>query len=995
MSALLALVLVTTLSGAARAEAPNCADGGTCALGDVGPDGGKIIAINPDLQNDPSWTYLQLSPAGWSGGQEDPWGWMASDIPDFNGEQTDNLTGSALGDGVTNTNQLLSLEDSAGLDGNAAKIAREYGAGWSLPSTDEMLAARKVLWEPTTSGTSDGLNAFYSTSSITSSGQMTFYAEVFCWDEYPNISQGLSASMTQGDALPVRPVRLIGQQIQLDPNYGSEASITKTVVVGDVLASPARRGYSFDGWFDAPSGGNLVGQAGDQVPNLSHIYAQWSAVPPLVITFNGNPASVTPPSRNVVFGDSMTLPAAPTRTGYRFAGWWDAKKDGSFIGDALGVFAPTESQTLYALWAHNVYFNANNANSGTAPEYQPFVLGGTAWASPDAGDLVREGFSFGGWSLTRTGLKIVDAKFVPSADVILYAVWNDCQNDAVCSAGDQGPGGGKIFYVNEDRPVVYASASQDSINYWLTEGTDSHLQIGDTITISGFQDPAFNLTDATVTAIHDSRVNIFYVANSTDAQGEQTQSGILHKFAGWDFMQMAPGGWSGSQTDPGGYIPTVTLPEGVTLGEFSGNSLGSGVSNTDNLLSLGINDPVDNAALIAHNYGPGWFLPSASELMLGMTALGYDQELRDANSLSESYWSSSIASITDSPHTGSVNFLNGPPGLGITSSGTDLSRLSVRPVRLLDKVNFRSNFEGGGQTSSIHAHGGADLTLPTISRVGFNFLGWWTAPDGGDFIGNAADTYKNTVSSSLYAHWESLAPYVVTFDGNPEVIAPDSVEVDRGQSTVLPTPTKRIGFAFAGWWTAKSGGELAGLADALYQPNADVDLFARWTVLSPFVLTYDGNPTSVTPGSVSVEQTQSVVLPTLAARSGFIFAGWWSAKTSGSLAGLAGAEYTPTASSKVYARWTAKKAQTAVKLPASIKKSSGKIALSSKTKQGVAIKIKVSGKCSLTVTRSKGLISAYTIKAAKAAGKCSVTISAPETAVYAALKASTKTVSIK
>ena len=162
-----------------------------------------------------------------------------------------------------------------------------------------------------------------------------------------------------------------------------------------------------------------------------------------------------------------------------------------------------------------------------------------------------------------------------------------------------------------------------------------------------------------------------------------------------------------------------------------------------------------------------------------------------------------------------------------------------------------------------------------------------------------------------------------------------------------------------------------------------------------YAVTFDVDPLSVTPGSVDVNPGQSTVLPTLGARSGFIFAGWWSAKVAGSLVGLAGAEYTPTASSKVYARWTVKKTQTALKLPASIKKTSGKIALAAKSKQGVAITVKVTGKCSLTATRTKGLISAYTIKAAKAAGKCSVTISAPETAVYAALKASTKTVSIK
>lgn len=46
------------------------------------------------------------------------------------------------------------------------------------------------------------------------------------------------------------------------------------------LPTPVREGFSFDGWYDADSGGNLVGQAGESyVPSSSvTLYAVWSAI---------------------------------------------------------------------------------------------------------------------------------------------------------------------------------------------------------------------------------------------------------------------------------------------------------------------------------------------------------------------------------------------------------------------------------------------------------------------------------------------------------------------------------------------------------------------------------------------------------------------------------------------------------------------------------------------------------------------------------------------
>ena len=56
---------------------------------------------------------------------------------------------------------------------------------------------------------------------------------------------------------------------------------------------------------------------------------------------------------------SVTLPTA-TRTGYTFAGWYDAATGGTKIGDAGDSYTPTADKTLYAHWtANNYVFDVN------------------------------------------------------------------------------------------------------------------------------------------------------------------------------------------------------------------------------------------------------------------------------------------------------------------------------------------------------------------------------------------------------------------------------------------------------------------------------------------------------------------------------------------------------------------------------------------------------------------------------------------------------------
>jgi hypothetical protein len=69
------------------------------------------------------------------------------------------------------------------------------------------------------------------------------------------------------------------------------------------------------------------------------------------------------------------------------------------------------------------------------------------------------------------------------------------------------------------------------------------------------------------------------------------------------------------------------------------------------------------------------------------------------------------------------------------------------------------SFNGNGGTSSIHSDwvpNGTPYFLPSAWRTGFHFIGWFTAPVGGQFIGGDSDRVFFSAppfTQTLYAQW--------------------------------------------------------------------------------------------------------------------------------------------------------------------------------------------------------------------------------------------------
>ena len=147
------------------------------------------------------------------------------------------------------------------------------------------------------------------------------------------------------------------------------------------------------------------------------------------------------------------------------------------------------------------------------------------------------------------------------------------------------------------------------------------------------------------------------------------------------------------------------------------------------------------------------------------------------------------------------------------------------PTRATYTIAFNAN---GGSCSTISksvTYKGTYGALPTPTRTGYSFSGWYTSVSGGSQVMNRT-TVSITSNQTLYAHWIANA-YTVNFNSSGGSCDTQSKNVTYGCTYgTLPTPTRK-GYIFSGWYTEPSGGnQVTGSTTMLTAENNT--LFAHW-----------------------------------------------------------------------------------------------------------------------------------------------------------------------
>ncbi|EAD2998382.1 LPXTG cell wall anchor domain-containing protein [Listeria monocytogenes] len=286
------------------------------------------------------------------------------------------------------------------------KPARNFSKTLSVPnnitSIDGTLVTPKTI---SNNGTYDAPNVNWSSPSYLPEVRYTFKQDV---------AVGSTTSSYTG--IIIQP---LNEPVDYNVtfNIDGNTSEVKTVTEEDLIpepANPTKQGYTFDGWYDAETGGTKWDFTTGQMPaNDLMLYAHFS-VNSYQVNFDIDGAVM---NEAVVYDTLLNEPTAPTKQGYTFDGWYDAETGGN-KWDFKTMKMPANDVTLYAHFtvsSYQVNFDIDGAVTNEAIVYDTLL---NEPATP-----TKQGYTFDGWYDAETGGNKWDFKTmkIPANDVTLYA----------------------------------------------------------------------------------------------------------------------------------------------------------------------------------------------------------------------------------------------------------------------------------------------------------------------------------------------------------------------------------------------------------------------------------------------------------------------------------------------------------------------------------------------------------------------------------------------
>lgn len=595
-------------------------------------------------------------------------------------------------------------------------------------------------------------------------------------------------------------------------------------------------GYSFDGWYTSPTGGDKYDWS-TKLTNDVTMYAHWTANA-CTVKYDAGGGQGSMPDQKFTFDVPQNLsPNAFTRDGYTFTGWkradtGDSYTDGQQVSNLTST--PNGVVTLVAQWTPNqaaINYNANPP-TGRTPGGQ-----GTANWTGHTGDTPTisqngwtvDGYTFTGWN-TQAGGKgqayAPGTKWAANGTLTLYAQWT--AGEASLSYDGNGATGGKTDpqpgKTDEKINVRDNGFTRDGYMFvtWNTQAgcKGKAVNPGDEWTLQGSstlyacwagtaQTLAYHGNGATGgnTAVQSGKTGDELTTNANGF----TRDG--YTFVRWDTAKDGSGtaygegknGVSQYTMKPAGndlYAIWKANPASIVYRNGYPNTTGSTPDTTGS---------TGDTVTVSQN---GFDRP-------GYTFTGWSTSKRGDPSL----------------NPGDKHTLE--PG-----TTTVWAQWKANPAHLVYNSNIGSI---GSETRTVD--GVVDQTVKTIDnpfdRPGYTFSGWNTQADGkgkaydpgADYTLTANDksTPKNT--SVLYAQW-TINKVTLKFDPNGGVGGYPSINTDAFGSVTIPKDAKepkvtRPGFRFTGWSLKKTPDKdetlLTPGKDTVSMPaEGEVAVYAQW-----------------------------------------------------------------------------------------------------------------------------------------------------------------------
>ena len=200
---------------------------------------------------------------------------------------------------------------------------------------------------------------------------------------------------------------------------------------------------------------------------------------------------------------------------------------------------------------------------------------------------------------------------------------------------------------------------------------------------------------------------------------------------------------------------------------------------------------------------------------------------------------------------------------------------------------------------------GGELTLPTPTKEGYTFAGWYEDALFTKKIGNGGDKYQVTYNIEMYAKW-SQNSFEVTYDyatnGGNSADKENAVFI-YGEKIDLGVKANKDGYSFVGWNTDKNAKEAL---TELTMGSQDITLYAIYKKdLKATFTVQDSNAVTASAQEAvcsiyNKETSCTAKAPTLTAKTGYTAIGWNTNKDATTSSLASGANLTLSSNSTYY-----------------------------------------------------------------------------------------------
>ena len=475
-------------------------------------------------------------------------------------------------------------------------------------------------------------------------------------------------------------------------------------------------------------------------------YIELSESPSLYVSYYSNGGSGAPDD-TYFYGstESVVLSSTkPTRTGYTFLGWSESASATSATYSAgQNIGTRTTILRLYAVWRVNSY----NV-SLTAGDYISSVSGGgskaygsSVTAVATLGSATGYTYSFDGWYSGSTKVSSnASYTFTMPANAVSYTAKGKRTANTYSVKFDANGGSGTMANESFTYDVAKALTANAFVRTGYTFLGWSRSSTATTATYSNKQSVSNLAASGTVTLYAVWRLNTYSLSIT------QTRSTVVVNRTssplGGGTIGVLGSGATLYYNDSLKITFTANTGYTLTVHTVNGSSFSSGSSHTVVGAVAVVSTAAANTYSVVFNANRGTGTGSGTMANQSFT---YDQ----AKALTaNAYTRQILVTFNYTGGTGTpasspaVSVFNGwarsADGAAVFTDGQSVSNLTTSQN---GTVNLYAKWANG------------NVTLPTPTRTGYTFKGWYTAATGGTKIGNGGDTYTPTAPITIFAQW--------------------------------------------------------------------------------------------------------------------------------------------------------------------------------------------------------------------------------------------------